>query len=72
MNRSPRKESTVLLLAGALSIAMATHADEADKAELCSISNTGDKEAWKRDCDAAIQAESDPAKKAELYFLARS
>jgi len=68
MNRSAGKTSTVLLLGGALLFAMATHADEADKAERCSISNTGDKEAWKRDCDAAIQAESDPAKKAELYF----
>jgi tetratricopeptide (TPR) repeat protein len=70
MDRSPGNTWTALLLRGALGLflALVAQAVEAGKADRCPLSNTEDKQAWKRDCDAAIQAESDPTKKAELYF----
>jgi tetratricopeptide (TPR) repeat protein len=55
------------LLAGGL-LLIASLAAQAQDLDRCSLSSTQDKQAWKQDCDRAIQAQSDPTKKAELYF----
>lgn len=57
------------MLAGALFIATGAHADdEVDQPDRCSPSSTPDQLAWKRNCEEAIRAETDPAKRAALYF----
>ena len=56
-----------ILLAGGLLLITCITA-QADEPDRCSLSSTQDKQAWQQDCDIAIQAESDPTKKAELHF----
>src|SRR5262249_24742009 len=61
-----RETAVLLFTAGACWVAPT--GARAEGVGLCAISNAASQQSWEQDCAAAIQAERNPAKRAELHF----